>query len=68
MIIATTENVLLCERDEKLTAFWELKSTIRGVTSFYPSLQLAAAGRDGLRFGVVEMHLAPITIGASRSI
>ena len=32
MIIATTENVLLCERDEKLTAFWELESTIRAVT------------------------------------
>jgi hypothetical protein len=32
MIVATTENVLLCERDEKLTAFWELESKIRAVT------------------------------------
>jgi hypothetical protein len=32
MFIATAENVLLRARDEKLTAFLELKSTIRAVT------------------------------------
>jgi hypothetical protein len=47
--------------DEKLTAFWELESTILARHFIKLSGRLRLAGAMVGQFGVMETHLAPIT-------